>query len=205
MRSRILVPVALIATLTACASDDPHRRAKLGAAIGAVAGAVIGHQIDDDTGKIMGGAVGAIAGAVVGDYMDDQQQDFEDKLAEEQRQNQLEIERINNTLKIDINNEVSFDVDSSALKPAFSPTLTKVSELLAEYDRTVIHIVGHTDATGNDAYNMTLSNRRAASVREFLTARGIDGDRVFTEGRGESEPRATNDTPAGRQLNRRVE
>lgn len=205
MNTKVVLSVILATSLVGCATDDPNQRAKIGAVAGAVAGAVIGHQVDGDKGRFVGGIAGAMAGAAVGGYMDKQEKEFEEKLAEEQRKNQLEIERINNTLKIDISNEVSFDVDSAALKTAFTPTLDKVGDLLAEYNRTIIHIVGHTDSTGSEAYNLTLSNRRAESVKNFLMTRGVHTDRIMTEGRGETEPRASNDTAAGRQLNRRVE
>ncbi len=200
-----VIAVVLVLALTACATNDPNRRAKVGAAIGAVAGAVLGHQLDDDSGRFVGAAVGALTGAAVGNYMDKQQQEFEQALAEEQRANAVEIERINNTLKVDISSEASFDVDSAEIKPAFAPTLKKVADLLRSYNNTIVHVVGHTDSTGSDAYNLALSRRRAESVQAYFSRFGVAADRILTEGRGETEPRADNTTAAGRQLNRRVE
>ncbi len=195
-----------LALVTGCAADDPNRRAKTGAAVGAVVGAVLGHQLDDDAGRYVGAAVGAVAGGAVGHYMDKQQQEFEKALAEEQAAHQIEIERLQDeTLKIDISNEVSFDFGSAALKPAFMPTLDKVSGILQRYDRSVVHVVGHTDSVGSEQYNYNLSLQRAQSVVDYLTRRGVSGERLRVEGRGESQPRATNETEAGRQLNRRVE
>lgn len=192
--------------LGACATDDPNRRAKMGAAAGAVAGAVLGHQVKSSSGRYIGAAVGAIAGGVVGNYMDKQEQEFNKALEEEQRRNELEIERLkDDTLKLSLDSEVSFGFDSAAIKPAFEPTLNKLSDILYKYNRTVVHVVGHTDSVGSEQYNLDLSRRRAQSVADYLTAHGVPGDRLRTEGRGESEPRATNDTEAGRQLNRRVE
>jgi len=203
-----LVLVTAMATLiSACATDDPNQKAKTGAAIGAAAGAVVGYAIDDGAGGLLvGAAVGAAAGAGIGHYMDNQQKEMEAALAEEQARHDLEIKRLQDeTLKIDISSEVSFDFDSATLKPAFIPTLEKVAEILARYPRTVIHVVGHTDSVGSEGYNMTLSRHRAQSVVNYFVLQDIAQSRLVSVGRGEVESRASNDTEAGRQLNRRVE
>lgn len=201
-----IIVLSTTVLLVSCATTDPNRRAKTGAAIGAVAGAVLGHQLDDDKGRYVGAVVGAVTGGAVGNYMDRQEQDFNRALQEEQRQHDLEIERLkDDTLKLSLNNEVSFDFDSARIKPAFYDTLDKLAGVLRKYDRTVVHIVGHTDSTGSDAYNQRLSQKRAAAVGQHLTSSGVPATRVRTEGRGESEPRASNATVAGQQLNRRVE
>ncbi len=198
---------AITLGLTGCATEnDPHQRAKVGAAVGAVAGAVIGHQIDDDSGKWVGAAVGALAGGAVGHYMDNQQREFEAALQDERAANQLEIERLrDDTLKLTVDSEVSFDFNRYDIKPAFRPSLDKLAQLLMKYDRTVVHVIGHTDSIGSEAYNQTLSEQRALSVGDYLATYGVPRQRLRTEGRGEREPRDTNATEAGRQLNRRVE
>ena len=203
---RVMV-VAVAIALAGCAADDPNKRAKTGAAVGAVAGAILGHQLDGKSGRFVGAAVGAIAGGGVGHYMDNQQKEFETALAEEQRRNQIEIERLQDeTLKIDIANEGSFDFGSAAIKPAFRPTLDKVAEVLKRYDRSVVHVVGHTDSVGSDVYNQRLSEQRAQAVVDYLAGTaGVMRERLRAEGRGETEPRESNATEAGRQLNRRVE
>lgn len=198
--------MALVAALAGCAADDPNKRAKTGAAIGAVTGAVLGHQLDSRSGRYVGAAVGALAGAGVGHYMDNQQQEFDAALAEEQRNNDIEIQRLKDeTLKIDISSEVSFDFGSAAIKPAFRGTLDKVADVLKRYDRSIVHVVGHTDSVGSEAYNQRLSEQRAQSVVDYLASVGVARDRLRAEGRGETEPRDSNATEAGRQLNRRVE
>lgn len=205
---RILIcgTVAGALLVSGCATDDPHRQAKTGAAIGAVAGAILGHQLDDKSGRWVGAAVGALAGGAVGNYMDDQERAFEQSLADEQRNNELEIERLrDDTLKLSVDSEVSFDFDSARIKPAFEPSLYKLADVLIKYNRTVVHVIGHTDSTGPDQYNLRLSENRAESVASLLRARGVSADRIRTEGRGETEPRESNETEAGRQLNRRVE
>ncbi len=204
---KIVVATLIATALSGCAADDPNKRTKTGAAVGAAAGALLGYAVDDGTGGVVAGAaVGALAGAGVGRYMDNQQREFEQALADEQARNELKIQQLENeTLKIDIASEVSFDFDSASLKPAFTPTLNKVADVLQRYPKTVIHVVGHTDSVGSESYNQRLSERRAQSVVDYLAAQGIDRNRLFAIGRGESDPRATNETEAGRQLNRRVE
>ncbi len=205
-RNQYLLVITVAASLVACAADDPYRRTKTGAAVGAVVGGVVGHQVDHSAGKFVGAAVGALAGAAVGHYMDKQEQAFRRELEEEQRQNALEIERLkDDTLKLSLSNEVSFDFNRADIKPAFRPTLDKLGDVIVKYDRTVVHVVGHTDSTGSRSYNADLSRRRAKSVSEYLLAGGVPDSRLRAEGRGEGEPRATNKTEAGRQLNRRVE
>ncbi len=204
---KALIVALVSASLTACATDDPNQRAKIGAVVGAVAGAALGHSVENNkTGLLVGAVAGAAAGAGAGHYMDNQQQEMEAALAAERANNALEIERLQNeTLKIDISSEVSFDFGSAALKSAFTPTLQKVAEILQRYPSTVIHVVGHTDSVGSESYNMTLSQNRAQSVVGYFASRGVAQNRLVAVGRGEAEPRATNETEAGRQLNRRVE
>ncbi len=198
--------LGLIVALSGCATDDPNRRAKSGAAIGAIAGAVLGHQIDGDKGRFVGAAVGAMTGGAVGNYMDKQQRELEAELAEEQRNNEIELERMkNNVLKVNLNSEVSFDFNKADIKAGFYGSLNKLASVVAKYNNTIVHIVGHTDSSGSDSYNQQLSERRALSVKDYLAANGVTASRIRTEGRGEAEPRATNATPEGRTMNRRVE
>lgn len=203
---KIMIATAVATLLTACATDDPHQRAKVGAAVGAVTGAVLGHQIHDERGRYVGAVAGAIAGASVGNYMDRQQAELEAKLAAERQQHQIEVQRLNDQLlKLNLSSEVTFDYDSDAIKTGFKGSLNKVANVLSDYDRTVVHVIGHTDSTGSDSYNQNLSERRAGSVKNYLTVNGVSGERILTDGRGESEPVATNNTAEGRQMNRRVE
>lgn len=199
--------VVLTLGISGCSQqDDPNRRAKVGAAVGAVAGAVIGHQLDDDAGRWVGAVAGAVAGGAAGNYMDNQQREFERELETETSANELEIERLrDDTLKLTVDSEVSFDFDRSNIKPAFQPSLDKLASVINKYDRTIVHVVGHTDSVGRDDYNQQLSERRAQSVVSYLASSGVPQGRLRAEGRGEREPRDTNETEAGRQLNRRVE
>ncbi len=205
--TRTTLVCAIALGVGGCATqNDPHRQAKIGAAVGAVAGAVLGHQLDGKSGRYVGAAVGALAGGATGHYMDNQQREFEDALQREREANQLEIERLrDDTLKLTVDSEVSFDFGKADIKPTFRSSLDKLAQLIIKYDRTIVHVVGHTDNIGSDGFNQNLSEERALRVGDYLASYGVPRQRLRTEGRGEREPRASNDTEAGRQLNRRVE
>lgn len=101
--------------------------------------------------------------------------------------------------------DVLFDLDQATLKPGGRSELDRLAEFLKEYENRDIFIQGHTDSTGPEDYNLELSEQRARAVKEYLVSQGIDSDRIRAAGRGESMPIASNETPGGRQLNRRVE
>lgn len=192
--------------LSACATDDPNRRAKTGAAVGAIAGAVIGNQSSSKNGKYVGAVVGALSGAAVGHYMDKQQQRLEQKLAQERRDKQIAMVRVDEeTLRLDIRSEASFAVNSSNLSTNFRSSLDTMAEIIAEFDKTAVHVVGHTDSTGSHSHNQSLSVRRANSVSDHFIGSGVVQSRLRTIGRGETTPRYSNATDQGRRLNRRVE
>lgn len=184
-------------------------RKAVGAGVGAVAGGLIGNRIDQGdrvVGTAVGAAAGAAIGAGVGHMMDRQEQELKQQIESERMAHAVEVERVrDDLLKLTLENEVSFDFDSAAIKPAFKPTLVKLADVLAKYDRNRVTIVGHTDAVGSEAYNENLSLRRAEAVKNELLLQGVPPGRLTAIGRGETEPRATNETEAGRQLNRRVE
>lgn len=203
---RILV-LGLVATITVgCAADDPHRRAKTGALIGGLAGAVIGNQSSSSNGKVVGAAVGALTGAAVGNYMDKQQRKLERQLAAEQRANEIQLTRINeNTIRLDVSSEASFAVNSASIQSGFRDSLNKMASIIGEYDKTAVHVIGHTDSSGSTSYNQRLSEKRANSVTRYLGGTGVDQTRLRPAGRGEVQPVASNKTSAGRSKNRRVE
>lgn len=203
---KIALVSLLSAGLAACAGNQSISGAQKSAAIGAVAGAVLGHQVDGDKGRYVGAVAGALAGSAVGKYMDEQQRELEAQLRREQAANEIQISRLgDDTLKLDLSSEVSFDVDSSRINRSFYQSLNKVASVLADYPQTAVHIIGHTDSTGSDAYNHNLSLQRASSVKGYLTRQGVDEPRTRTEGRGENVPVASNATADGRSRNRRVE
>lgn len=189
-----------------CAADDPNRSAKTGAAIGALVGAVIGNQGGDDRDRYVGAAVGAIAGAAVGSYMDRQRAELERQLADEQRREDLRISELgDDALRIGIASDATFEFDKAEIQPRSRSTYAKIATVLADYEKTIVHVVGHTDSVGSETYNEGLSRRRAEAVGLALRSDGVAGDRLIYEGRGEAEPVASNDTDEGRRRNRRVD
>jgi OOP family OmpA-OmpF porin len=100
---------------------------------------------------------------------------------------------------------VYFDFDKATIKPEGKVVLNEAAALLKKHERVVVEVAGHTDSVGSDAYNQGLSERRANSVKDYLTAQGVTATRLTAKGYGESQPVASNDTDAGRAENRRVE
>ncbi len=204
-------PIALCAALvsaalTGCAADNSHRNAGIGAAVGAIAGGVIGHQVHDENGRYVGAAIGALSGAAVGNYMDRQKRELEQNLREELRDREISIVRHDaETLRLDVASEASFAVNHADISPDFRHSLNTLANVLGKYDKTVVHIVGHTDSTGTRSYNQDLSERRAESVYRLFQSNGLADQRLRHTGRGEDIPVATNDSSAGRSRNRRVE
>jgi outer membrane protein OmpA-like peptidoglycan-associated protein len=117
----------------------------------------------------------------------------------------VDVVRQGDNIVLDVPGGVTFAFDSDALNSQFHPVLDKVASTLAEYDKTVIEVAGHTDSVGSDDYNQQLSERRANSVASYLSGHGVDRTRMVTIGAGEGHPVASNDTDAGRAQNRRVE
>lgn len=205
-RSSQTALIAACILLTVACAGDPNRRAKIGAATGAVVGAVIGDQVSDGKGKYYGAAVGAVAGAAVGHHMDKQQEELEKQLAEEARRKELSIVRMSEeTVKVGIASDVSFDVNSAEIKFNARQTYEKVAGVLKNYPQSIIHVVGHTDSDGTDQHNQGLSERRASAVANLLASNGVPSSRIRTEGRGEREPVASNSTASGKSKNRRVD
>lgn len=202
----IATGLAASLAISGCAADDPNRRAKTGAVIGSIAGAVLGKELHGDKGMLIGAAFGAITGGAVGNYMDKQQAELERQLKEEAEAKELKITRLpDNSLLIGIASEASFDVNQSNVKTEFLSTFQKIGSVLKDYDTTIVHVIGHTDSSGSTEYNQGLSEKRSASVGSVLTSQGLDAGRLRTEGRGEMEPIASNGTESGRKQNRRVD
>jgi outer membrane protein OmpA-like peptidoglycan-associated protein len=210
---RITAATALLTVmLGGCQTLDPYTqesktsRATRGAMIGAAAGAVVGLISGDDAVErrqhaMIGAGIGALAGGAVGNYQDRQ----EAKLRAELQGTGVSVTRMGDNITLNMPGSVTFATNSADLSPAFFDVLTSVSKVLKEFDKTVVEVAGHTDSTGSDSYNQTLSERRANSVSQYLQSHGTRGERLLTVGMGESRPVADNGTVEGRQANRRVE
>jgi len=193
-------------TLDAYTREEQTSGTTKGALIGAAAGAVIGLITGDDAVErrqhaLIGAGIGALAGGSIGYYMDKQ----EAELRAELEGTGVSVTRMGDNITLNMPGNVTFATNSSDLSPAFFDVLTSVGKVLNEYDQTVVEIAGHTDSTGSDSYNQSLSERRASSVTNYLTAQGILSQRLIPVGVGEARPVADNTTESGRQTNRRVE
>ena len=197
---------ALLATAGFAQTVDDHAKTKKGAVIGGVAGAIAGAIIDNNRGHhsakrgaVVGGVAGAAAGAIVGAMMDKQEREL-------RQINGVNVTRTaDNELNVTVRNEVLFDFNSAGLRAASRESLREMANVFEKYPNTTIEVAGHTDSIGTAAYNQRPSERRANSVVNYLEQLGVRGSRLEGIGYGESQPRATNSTANGRQLNRRVE
>jgi outer membrane protein OmpA-like peptidoglycan-associated protein len=175
-----------------------------GAVIGATAGAAVGGVIGNNTGStakgaIVGAVVGGTAGAVIGHQMDQQAKELSINIPG------AKVERVGEGIQVTFDSGLLFDFDSDAIRSDAARNLVELARSLNKYPESQLLIVGHTDSKGDDSYNQGLSYRRANSAASYLQNQGVARTRVSTNGRGENEPVASNDTDAGRQLNRRVE
>ena len=210
-RATSLVCIAALFS-SACTTLDPYTReektarAQNGAVIGAISGAVVGLVTGDGSMErkkraLAGAGLGALAGGAVGYYQDRQ----EARLRAELEGTGVSVTRMGDNITLNMPGNITFATNSADLNANFFAVLDSVSKVLEEFDQTVVEVAGHTDSTGTDAYNQTLSVRRAASVGTYIVNRGVIPERIIEVGLGESLPIASNDTDAGRQLNRRVE
>jgi outer membrane protein OmpA-like peptidoglycan-associated protein len=202
-----LCGVSLIA-MSACVTDPNtgHRkvsRTAIGATAGVVGGLVIGGLLGGGAGRIIGAGIGGLAGASVGYTMDKQIKELREQTAG----SGVDIKSADGGQAILVNlpSGVTFDTDSTVIKPAFRDTLDTVAVSMNKYPNSLIDVYGHTDATGSDAYNQTLSENRAHVVADYLTSRGVNPARIRSTGFGKTQPVASNDTIEGRAANRRVE
>jgi outer membrane protein OmpA-like peptidoglycan-associated protein len=208
-----LVALSAVAILTAACTTDPYTGEKqlsktaigatAGAAIGTLGGLVVGKTTSASTRKSMliGAGVGALAGGGVGLYMDTQ----EKKLRKRLEATGVSVTRDGDSIILNMPSNITFDTDQSDIKPNFYQVLSSVGLVLKEYNKTIIDVTGHTDSDGSDGYNQQLSERRAASVANYLVAQNLKAERFQVLGLGESRPVASNNTEDGKSMNRRVE
>ena len=197
-----------LVTVTACVTDPNTGERKvsrtvLGAGGGTLLGAVLGGLIGGGTGRIIGAGIGGVAGGVVGYKMDQQIKELKEQTAG----SGVDVTETDNGQAILVNlpDGVTFDVGSSTLKPQFRDTLDKIAGSMKQYPNSLIDVYGHTDSTGSDAFNQTLSESRARTVAGYLSSRGVSAARIRSQGFGETMPVADNTTAEGRTRNRRVE
>ncbi|MFS4415174.1 OmpA family protein [Maribacter sp. 2307ULW6-5] len=192
-----------------CSPIKNANKTQKGAAIGVAGGAIIGGVLGNNLGKgnntalgaILGAAIGGAAGGYIGNRMDRQAERIEEELPGAQ------VERVGEGINVTFTQDagVHFDTNKADVKGEAAATLDKLVSIFKEYPKTNILVEGHTDSAGAAEYNMSLSERRAASVSSYLMANGIDESRITTKWYGEEQPVASNETAEGKSKNRRVE
>jgi outer membrane protein OmpA-like peptidoglycan-associated protein len=209
-KSRLLISslaaVSLLGT-AACVTDpntgEQHvSRTGIGAVGGAGLGYLLGGLIGGKTARIVGAGIGGVAGGVIGYQLDQQIKELD----EATEGTGVDVTETPDGKSILVNlPDVTFAVDSSTISPSFRAALDEVAASLQKYPNSLVDVMGHTDSTGSDAYNLDLSRRRAEAVVNHLVSRGVSRARLASVGYGEQYPRADNATEQGRALNRRVE
>jgi len=203
MLRNVIIATVCGSMLVGCQTVRDNPNTAGGALLGALGGAVAGTLVTkhDRTGALIGAGIGLLAGAAVGQYLDNQERELRQDLAG----TGAEVSRDGEALLVNFPSNVTFDVNSAAIRPGFYRTLDDVSATLNRYPESYLDVIGHTDSTGSEAYNQALSERRAGSVSNHFRSRGVVPARIAAYGQGENQPIASNATASGRQENRRVE
>lgn len=195
-----LTGMLLLASFGCAGLSKKEKGAIIGATSGGVLGGIIGKQAGSTAiGAILGAAIGGAAGAYIGNYMDKQAREMERDIEG------AKVSRVGEGIKITFDSGILFDVNKATLKPQSQENLARLARILQKYDDTNILLEGHTDATGSNEYNLSLSRLRAQSVSNYLASLGVTANRFAIMGYGEDQPVASNETDEGRRLNRRVE
>lgn len=185
--------------MSGCAATNTEK----GAAIGAVAGAILGKSTSNHKDKrlVFGAAIGAIAGAAIGGYMDRQEEAFREELSD----SGIDVIREGDNIRLVMPSNITFATNQSYITSGFHTTLNDVAKVLIKFDKTYLSIEGHTDSQGSDAFNQNLSEKRAESVKNYLVQQSILDGRLQVTGYGESSPLVDNNSENNRAVNRRVE
>ncbi|MEO7309549.1 MAG: OmpA family protein [Chitinophagaceae bacterium] len=201
MKSLVIGLTIVSVLLLGCSNMN---KSKKGAVIGTATGGAIGGAIGSTQGKvvlgsIIGATIGGVVGAVIGHNMDKQAEEMKKNLPD------ATVERVGEGIVIEFNNKILFGFDQSDLSSGARANLDKLVDVLQKYPDTDIEVQGHTDNTGSAPYNLALSQRRASSVTDYLITNSITSSRISMKAFGESEPKYSNATSEGQDMNRRVD
>ena len=212
MMKRIAILAVAAVYLSGCTTVDPYTGeqkmsntaggALIGAGLGAATGLLVGKSARGRrNGALIGAGIGALGGGLIGKYMDNQESELRAQL----QGTGVSVTRVGDRIVLNMPSNITFATDQDQVNPGFYQTLNSVAIVLNKFNKTLIDVDGHTDSVGNPAYNQGLSERRAASVANYLASQGIDQRRMSAIGYGQERPVASNATEAGRAQNRRVE
>lgn len=207
MKKIIALSVAGSLALAGCADMNQSQKSTAqGAGIGAAAGALIGAIAGGGKGAAIGAAAGAATGAAGGYFWNEHLEKQKQQMQAATAGTGVQVSQTaDNRLKINVPSDAGFATGSAQLNSKLHPALDQLASGLQQNPTETVQVVGYTDNTGTDAINNPLSQDRAQSVQTYLVARGVQAQRISTQGLGSQYPVATNDTSEGRSLNRRVE
>lgn len=205
-----LISASLIVGETSCSSMTNTGKGALiggggGAAVGAGLGALIGGGKGAGIGSAIGAAVGAGAGALIGKKMDKQQKELQQQLADQATVEETTDQNGLRAIKVTFDGGILFPTNKYTLNPQAKADLTRFAASLKDNPDTNVQIYGFTDNTGTFEINQRLSGQRADAVLSYLVNSGVSPTRLSAEGIPMADYVASNDTPAGRAQNRRVE
>ena len=210
----LLTAAVIMLMISGCSTAKKTNKTQRGAAIGTAGEAVIGGIIGNNVGKgntvlgaIIGGVVGGVAGGIIGNRMDRQAEKIKNEIPG------AEVQRVGEGIIVTFNDKnpdgskmgVYFDFDKSDITSNSKLALDKMVNIFNEYAETNILVEGHTDDKGTDNYNLTLSEKRAMAVGNYLKNNGIASSRLTIKWYGEAQPKVENTSDANRAENRRVE
>lgn len=200
MKKTVLVLTLAAFVFAACAT--PAKNTAIGAGVGALGGAAAGAVIAKTTGgnaaqgAVWGAAGGLVLGGAIGNYFDKQAAELA-KIAD--------VKKTENGLEITLKSDILFNTGSSELSADAKTNLAALGKVLKKYPYNIIVVEGNTDSTGTLATNLSLSERRAATVQQELLKNNVQTYSLTAKGNGPNNPVATNSTADGRQANRRVD
>ncbi|MGB5319240.1 OmpA family protein [Eudoraea sp.] len=200
--SILLIAAMMMVVNTGCNAIKNSNKTQRGAAVGGAGGALVGGLIAGNIGgALIGAAIGGVAGGLIGNKMDKQAKKIEEVVPG------ADVKRVGEGIHIifDDTSGVNFAFDSANLTAEAKSNLDKVAEIFLEFPDTDLMIQGYTDSTGDENYNLTLSEKRANAVGAYLKAQGVASSRMSIKGFGEASPRFDNATKDGQAKNRRVE
>ncbi|WP_343314540.1 OmpA family protein [Brucella sp. BE17] len=211
MLKKITIALIGVTFLAGCTTDPYTGEQKMsntaggagiGAAVGALGGLMVGGSSRAQRNAVLIGAgIGALGGGAIGNYMDRQENELRSQL----QGTGVSVTRNGDQIILNMPSSITFDTDQDQVKSQFYATLNSVAIVLRKFNQTLVDVHGHTDSTGSASHNQALSQRRAASVAQYLGSQGIDPRRFAIIGYGATQPVASNASPDGRAQNRRVE
>ena len=190
----------VLTLLASCSTIQNMNKQQQGTAAGAAGGAMLGAAVSKGSiwGILAGAAIGGVAGNLIGKHMDQQAKELTQAVPT------AEVSRVGEGINMTFDASLAFQINSAAISDNYKKDLNAAASVFKNYEDTHILIEGHTDDTGSAEYNMSLSEKRAKAVQDYLISQGVAAERLTAKWYGETQPKYPNDE-ANRAKNRRVE